>query len=58
MRLYELISRTQIRIAPRPLRIDGKDIFTTDEKIYNENGYYRLERDEYPQDEKAYEPYY
>ena len=58
MRFYELITRTQIRLAPYPLRIDGKDIFTTDETIYNENGYYRLEREEYPQDEKVYSPYY
>ncbi len=26
---YELISRLQIKHVPRPLRIDGKDIFTT-----------------------------
>lgn len=55
---YELIDRTQIKLAPHPLRIEGEDIFTTDEQIYNDNGYYRLERDEYPQDEKVYEPYY
>ena len=55
---YRLISRTQIKPAPRPLRIDGQDIFTTDEQIYNDNGYYRLEREEYPEDEKEYTPYY
>lgn len=55
---YEMVNRTQIKNAPRPLRIDGKDIFTTDEKIYNENGYYRLEWEDYPQDEKVYSPYY
>ena len=58
MRFYELITRTQIKSAPYPLRIDGQDIFTTDETIYNENGYYRLEREEYPTDEKVYSPYY
>ena len=58
MRFYELISRTQIKSAPYPLRIDGKDIFTTDETIYNANEYYRLEREDYPTDEKVYSPYY
>lgn len=59
MRFYELITRTQIKSAPRPLRIDGKDIFTTDETIYNENGYYRLEQEPYPKDETHYyNPYY
>ena len=59
MRYYELINRTQIKPAPRPLRIDGQDIFTTDETIYNENGYYRLEREPYPEDETHYyNPYY
>ena len=58
IRFYEYINRTQIKPAPRPLKIDGKDIFTTDEAIYNANGYYRLEAEEYPQDEKQYTPYY
>ena len=58
MRYYELIDRLTISPAPKPLRIDGQDIFTTDETIYNENGYYRLEREDYPEDEKAYSPYY
>lgn len=57
-RYYELIDKYTIRLAPHPLRIEGEDIFTTDETIYNENGYYRLEREDYPQDEKEYSPYY
>ena len=56
---YEFISREQIKNAPHPLHIGDEDIFTTDESIYNENGYYRLEREEYPQDETHYyTPYY
>lgn len=58
MRFYELINRTTIKPAPRPLRIDGQDIFTTSEEIYNQYGYYRLEREDYPEDEKEYSPYY
>ena len=58
MRYYELIDRLTIKNAPRPLRIGDEDIFTTDETIYNANGYYRLEREEYPTDEKEYTPYY
>ena len=58
VKFYESISRTEIKPAPRPLRINGEDIFTTSEEIYNDNGYYRLEIEEYPQDEKTYSPYY
>ena len=45
---YEFINRKTIKPAPRPLRIDGEDIITTDETIYNENGYYRLVRENMP----------
>lgn len=59
MRFYELINETTIKPSPRPLRIGDKDIFTTDEKIYNDNGYYRLEREDYPEDEEySYSMYY
>jgi hypothetical protein len=55
---YKLIDKTTIRKAPKPLKIDGKDVYTTSEQIYNDNGYYRLEQNEYPQDEKHYSPRY
>ena len=59
MRFYEVINKNTIKSAPRPLRIDGQDIFTTDEALYNEYGYYRLEREPYPEDETHYHnPYY
>ncbi len=55
---YKYIDKDNITLAPHPLKVNGRDIFTTDEKIYNEYGYYRLEREDYPQDEKQYSPYY
>lgn len=55
---YEYINEKTIKNAPNPLKINGKDIFTNSEKIYNENGYYRLESAEYPQGDKYYEPRY
>lgn len=58
-RFYELISESKIAPAPRPLRIDGEDVFTNDESLYNEYGYYRLERKPYPTDRsKQFQPYY
>ena len=55
---YEFINEHEIKKAPKPLKIDGKDVFTVDEKIYNANGYYRLEQLAYPQDEKNYSAIY
>lgn len=55
---YKLKNRNFIKKAPYPLHIGDRDVFTTDETIYNEQGYYALTRTEYPQDEKSYQPYY
>ena len=55
---YKYINENTIKIAPNPLVIDGKHIFTNSEEIYNENGYYKLVQTEYPQDEKSYEVKY
>ena len=52
---YKFINETTIKKAPKPLKIDGKDVFTNNEKIHNDNGYYRLIQAEYPQDDKHYE---
>ena len=55
---YELIDEKIVRKAPKPLKVDGKDVFTNSKKIHNKNGYYKLSRTEYPQDDKNYEPRY
>ena len=55
---YKFINESTIERAPKPLKIDGKDIFTNSEEIHNSQGYYRLVNTEYPQDEKAYQPIY
>ena len=55
---YQLINETTIRKAPKPIKIDGKDVFTNSEKIHNEQGYFRLLTSDYPQDEKYYEARY
>ena len=55
---YKFINENTIEMAPKPLKIDGKDVFTNSEEIYNEQGYYRLIQEEYPQDEKLYMPVY
>ena len=55
---YEYIDRYTIQLAPRPLRIGDEDVFTNDEKIYNQQGCYRKECDEYPKDEKEYSAWY
>lgn len=51
---YALINETTIKKAPNPLKINGKDIFTNNEKIHNDNGYFKLIQAEYPQDDKFY----
>lgn len=58
MMFFKLINETTIRKATKPLKVDGKDIFTNSEKVYNENGYYRLMQNKYPQDGKHYEVRY
>lgn len=55
---YKFISDTKIEKAPKPLKVGGNDVFTNSKKIHNENGYYKLSRAEYPQDDKNYEPRY
>ena len=55
---YKFIDQNAIRKAPKPLYINGKDVFTNSEEIHNSQGYYRLVNTEYPQDEKAYQPIY
>lgn len=55
---YRLINENEIQKAPKPLKIDGKDVFTNSEAIHNENGYYRLIQADYPQDDKHYEARY
>ena len=55
---YKLIDTYTVEKAPRPLKIEGKDIFTTSEEIHNEQGFYRIVTAEYPDDEKAYMPIY
>ena len=55
---YKFINENTIETAPKPLKIDGKDVFTNSEEIYNGQGYYRLVRTEYPQDKKVYMPVY
>lgn len=54
---YRLENNT-IKRAPSPLLVDGKHIFTTDETIYNAQGYYRLQTADYPDDNNSYEPQY
>ena len=55
---YQLINENEIQKAPKPLKINGRDVFTNSETIHNEQGYYRLLTSEYPQDEKYYEARY
>lgn len=55
---FKLIDKYTVEKAPRPLKIEGKDVFTTSEEIHNEQGYFRVENAEYPNDDKAYRPVY
>ena len=55
---YQFINETTIKKAPKPLKIDGKDVFTNSEAIHNEQGYFRLLTSEYPQDDNFYFPKY
>ena len=55
---YKFIDENTIRKAPKPLNIGGKDVFTNSEEIHNKQGCFRLEKAEYPQDEKSYMPTY
>lgn len=55
---YKFIDENTIKLAPHPLTIDDKYVFTNSEKIYNEQGYYKLETAEYPKDDSFYESKY
>ena len=55
---YQLINENEIKKAPKPLKIGGKDVFGNSEKLHNDNGYYRLSETPYPQDGNSYEPIY
>lgn len=55
---YKFIDETTIERAPKPLKIDGKDVYTNSEAIHNENGYFKIEHTECPQDENSYEVRY
>lgn len=55
---FKLIDKHNLEKAPRPLKIEDKDVFTTSEEIHNEQGYFRVENAEYPNDDKEYRPIY
>jgi hypothetical protein len=55
---FKIIDKYTVVKTPRPLKIEGKDVFTTSEEIHNEQGYFRVENAEYPNDDKAYRPIY
>lgn len=55
---YKFINENTIEMAPKPLKLDGKDVFTNSEEIYNEQGYFKLIQADYPQDDKFYMPVY
>ena len=55
---FKIIDKYTVEKAPRPLKIEDKDVFTTSEETHNEQGFYRVVNAEYPEDEKAYRPIY
>lgn len=55
---FKIIDKYTVKKAPRPLKIEDKDVFTTSEETHNEQGFYRVVNAEYPNDEKAYRPVY
>lgn len=55
---FKIIDKYTVKKAPRPLKIEDKDVFTTSEETHNEQGFYRVVNAEYPEDEKAYRPIY
>lgn len=56
--MFYKLTEKGIEKAPKILYINGNHVFTSSEKIHNENGYYRLEELPYPQDNCAYKPVY
>ena len=55
---FKIIDNYTIEKAPRPLKIEGKDVFTTSEEIHARLGFYKVVETDYPNDEKAYRPIY
>ena len=55
---FKIIDKYTVKKAPRPLKIEDKDVFTTSEETHNEQGFYRVVNAEYPNDDKAYRPVY
>ena len=55
---FKIIDKYTVKKAPRPLKIEDKDVFTTSEETHNEQGFYRVVNAEYPEGEKAYRPIY
>lgn len=55
---FYCIENNTLKQAPSPLLVDGRHIFTTDEEIYNAQGYYKLKAAEHPDDGKSYESHY
>ncbi len=55
---FKIIDNYTIEKAPRPLKIEGKDVFTTSEEIHNRQGFYRVITSEHPNDDKVYKPVY
>lgn len=56
--MFNRLENNTITRTPSLLLVDGKHIFTTDETIYNSQGYYRLQTADYPNDDNSYEPQY
>ena len=55
---FKIIDKYTLEKAPRPLKIEDKDVFTTSEEIHNSQGFYKVVETEYPNDDKAYRPLY
>lgn len=55
---FEYIDKYTIKSAPSPLKIEGLDIFTNDELVYNNNGFYRVIYNNYPNNNKVYTQIY
>ena len=55
---FKLTDNNTIEKAPRPLKIEGKDVFTTSEEIHATLGFYKVVESEYPNDDRVYTPIY
>ncbi len=55
---FKLIDKYTVEKAPRPLKTEGKDVFTTSSEVHARLGFYKIIETEYPNDEKAYKPIY